>query len=414
MKLNNITINKFYAYIKAQKNRFDIWQYRRNIPQKVKAIRCKEKIKVAFMLFELGSWKTESLYKSMLEHGRFDPIIIVTPSLENYYATSILIEYLKRSNYSYIYAGDVYDLSELNIDIMFYQKPYKSCYMMQHWCEHNKEILYCFIEYGLHTICDAQWANPKLNGYLWQNYFENEDTALEFKKIMRYPDSITITGYLPFDRLFGKIKCNPWKNHGTKKRIIYAPHHSFKENHSHGLQYATFLEYGEYILELAKKYKNKVQWAFKPHPRLYDKLVSIWGQERTDKYYQEWGNNEYGQVELGVYEDLFMTSDAMIHDCSTFTIEYHSTQKPVLYLFDGCEPQCMENLTSCTKQALDLHYKAYNKEQIEEFILNVISNKDPMLMSRKVFCESNLRPPYNKTAAQNILNSILGEQDYKI
>ena len=41
---------------------------------KMISIRKKDRIRFLFILQELSQWKTESLYKAMLDHPRFEPI----------------------------------------------------------------------------------------------------------------------------------------------------------------------------------------------------------------------------------------------------------------------------------------------------------------------------------------------------
>lgn len=110
----------------------------------------------------------------------------------------------------------------------------------------------------------------------------------------------------------------------------------------------------------------------------------LWGKEKTDRYYSEWECLPNAQLETGEYVDLFMTSDAMIHDCGSFTIEYHYTLKPVMYLVNGREHTKMMN--AYAKEAYDLHYKGKNMKDIRSFIENVISERsDYLLEKRKIF-----------------------------
>lgn len=51
--------------------------------KKIKKIRKKERIKVLFVLTELGPWKTEILYLTLLQHPRFEPVLGVTTSPED-------------------------------------------------------------------------------------------------------------------------------------------------------------------------------------------------------------------------------------------------------------------------------------------------------------------------------------------
>ena len=53
-------------------------------PQKIRNVRKKDKIKVLFVLTELGPWKTEILYLTMLKHPRFEPIIGVALGIVDY------------------------------------------------------------------------------------------------------------------------------------------------------------------------------------------------------------------------------------------------------------------------------------------------------------------------------------------
>ena len=159
------------------------------------------------------------------------------------------------------------------------------------------------------------------------------------------------------------------------------------------------------------KYEDKVQWAFKPHPLLYTKLIKIWGKEKTDRYYDEWKNAENSQYENGQYDALFKYSDAMIHDCSSFTIEYHYTKNPVMYLLRQQGRESTYN--EFGQRAFDLHYKGHTKEEIEQFIENVINGIDPLKEEREKFYNECLIPPYGKTACENIINAILGEAEYK-
>ena len=195
-----------------------------------------------------------------------------------------------------------------------------------------------------------------------------------------------------------------WKKYtGKKKRIIYAPHHSIDPENT--WQTSTFLMFGEAILQLAEKYSDQVQWAFKPHPLLREKVEKIWGKEKTDAYYGRWNNVSWGQFEPGKYMGLFHHSDAMIHDCGSFIMEYLYTNNPVLYIMRN--KNLADTFNSAYKKALSLHYQAWTLQEIEEFILNVINGKDLMKQKRDYFKESYLVPPNGKSASDNIIDCLL-------
>ena len=165
------------------------------------------------------------------------------------------------------------------------------------------------------------------------------------------------------------------------------------------------MEFGEFILDIAEKFKENVYLAFKPQPTLYPKLLKIWGKEKTDAYYQKWKEMENAQVELGDYISLFKYSDAMIHDCSSFMIEYHFTNNPVLYLDLG--GVIKEDLSPFGLEGFELCYHGHSTKDIEKFIQHVINGEDKRKKERVDFYNNHLLPPNGKTASQNIIDTIL-------
>ncbi len=382
--------------------------------RRVKSVQNKEKIKILFVISELSLWKTENLYLFMLNHPRFEPILGLVVSPENTYFTEPLKNYICKKNYKWSFVEGK-DISNINPDIIFYQKPYYSAYYDDIRHDRHWNALFCYVGYAFNSM-DVDWAvNTGLYNFAWHIYYENELAAQTRRPLMRNKGkNLMITG-LPFQDILMKSKSeydDPWKKCGNRKRIIYAPHHTIGGIHFEGIDFSTFLNNAEFILQLAHKYQDQVQWAFKPHPLLKKNLISIWGEERTEAYYKEWASLPYSQLEEGKYESLFKYSDAMIHDCGSFTIEYLYTHNPVLYLIK--DDHHADNLNSFATKAFNLHYKAINKTEIEDFILNVIDNKDIMKAEREKFYEDYLIPPHGKTACQNIVNAILGIEEYKV
>lgn len=160
------------------------------------------------------------------------------------------------------------------------------------------------------------------------------------------------------------------------------------------------------MIELSEKYKESIQWAFKPHPLLKSKLDIVWGRDKTEKYYSYWQNSVHTQLEEGEYVDLFMQSDGMIHDCDTFTIEYLYANKPVMYLYNGANHN--ENLNKFAKKALSVHYSGHNADDIERFIIDIISGNDIFYKIRNNFYNQELNIDYGKYASKNIISLILG------
>lgn len=381
-----------------------------SIPLKVVRLRCKKKIRVVFALANLGAWKTELLYKAMLQHPRFDPVLaIIKSNEENSHAQ--LLEYFTQKGYDYkLLSENETIIARLNPDIIFYQKSYEGSYYINHRFTTNRKTLLCYIHYAIQSSLHPQgfsWNEPYLK-YCWKVFYENELNYKTYKRLSQNETFVgTVTGLPVMDELLTPRDqiTDPWKNSPNKKRIIYAPHHTIDPQD--WTQFSTFLTTGRIMLELAKKYSDQIQWAFKPHPLLRNKLEKVWGKEATDEYYQAWADAEWSQYENGKYLGLFKYSDAMIHDCASFTMEYIAMNKPVMYLMQSRD--VAKNHNELYHRALDLHIHGYTDTEIERFINNVLSGNDPLKSRREEYCRQYLTPPGGQSACTNIINAILGK-----
>lgn len=385
--------------------------YRYHIRSKGRRIQKKEKIRVLFVLAELGAWKTEELYLAMKAHPRFESLIGITESQEVPGSKPALVAYVKEKRYDYYdLDAEGMDISVIKPDLLFYYKPYDGSYPAKHIFKRHLSSLPVFVNYGFNTISTKVHCIFQIGYYSWIVLVENQINAdSKYKLIGKYASNVRVTGVPMQDRLCLSKEHfkDPWKDTKKRKRIIYAPHHSFKGTNGAGIEYATFLDFGEFMLGMAEKYKDQVYWAFKPHPTLYRKLLKKWGKERTDAYYERWRSMECSQVELGEYVGLFKHSDAMIHDCASFQVEYHFTTNPVLYLNLGGIK--IDNLNKFGLAAFELSYQGHSKEDIEQFILDVIHGKDVRKQERQDFYNHHLLPPFGKTACENIISTILND-----
>ncbi|MCD8236257.1 MAG: CDP-glycerol glycerophosphotransferase family protein [Prevotellaceae bacterium] len=320
--------------------------------------------------------------------------------------------YLEKKGYAYIVADErVGFRKEVCPDIIFYQKPYNNLLLSPCFYVKNLYALFCYVPYAFHSV-DEKWAHDtQLLNIAWQVYFENEQAMQMSRLLMRNKCRNGVVLGLPMTDEYlvsSGDSCNPWRpQEHLKKRIIWAPHHSIDSEN--WIVYSTFLEYADFMLLMAKKYSDKVQFAFKPHPLLRGKLNRVWGEQRTSEYYRRWVTMSNTQLEEGKYVDLFKTSDAMIHDCGSFTIEYHYTHNPVMYIIRGEVQDHVADLNAFAKQAFYLHYLAKSENDIEQFIRDVIDGVDPRKEERMNFYRDFLMPPFGRTASENIIRAILGD-----
>ena len=381
-----------------------------------------KKIKVAFFVLDYVSWKLENVYRKMSENRRFDPIVVVCPTVR-YGDKSEMIkkiedayEFFCERGYNVIRAYDKRNDNYLDIrkeispDIIFYTNPYKGLIDDRYYITRFKDILACYVHYGYQSTSLTEITyNGILSQLVWKFFLETEIHLKIMKNTARNKGiNGVVTGYPLVDNFVFKerIENNVWKNSDKSlKRVIWAPHHTIS-NTEGWLNYSNFFKYHNYMLEIAEKYNNLIQIAFRPHPLLRFKLYNHpdWGKEKTDKYYQRWEQGSNTQLSVGYYVDLFNSSDALIHDCGSFIAEYLHCGKPVLYLL---KDKSYKEYNEFGIMVLSQHYHGYFEEDIEKFIKEVvIDGNDIMETSRTQFYYNVLRTEQNSNASENIYKII--------
>lgn len=82
--------------------------------------------------------------------------------------------------------------------------------------------------------------------------------------------------------------------------------------------------------------------------------------------------------------------------------------KPVLYTLR--DDKMLSSFNDFGLKGYEQLYHGNTVEDVEHFILNVIDGIDPMCESRSKFIKEYLMPPNGKTASQNIIDAILGDE----
>ena len=411
-----------YDFVRERK----YWHLVKSIPtkaQKTKAasVRCKDKIRVAFIVYDITKWRSENLYRHMLSHPRFEPVIVLVahyPVHADYVETMRIfdntVEAIKLKGYKYVTGKRNIDISSLvGPDIVFYGEAYEGIFDSTYAMNSEREPLACYVPYSMHNTKYVSINNLRPLNLAWMTFVENHQCYEDLKALLdNRASNIIVTGLPLEDDFIAPDEIHDiWKEQsGNKKRIIWAPSHTIKGVTNVYYQ-STFVEIADDMLALAEKFSDSVQWAFKPHPSLKAKLIAVWGEKKTNEYYEKWANMNNGQLEEGQFNDLFLTSDAMIHDCQSFSVEYLLTGKPVMYLENGETTSDM--LNTQTKRAKEVHYQGSKICDIEKFIIEIVlGDNDYMKQCRLDYRKEYLTPPHGKSAAQNIINAILAEEEF--
>ena len=386
----------------------------------LKELHGKQSIKcVFFALFE-SVWKYDGVYRLMEQNDRFDPIIVVCP-IVNYGKENMVdnmhrcFSSLKKKGFNVICSydektGHYLDVrQELKPDIIFYTSPYKGLIDDRYYIDQFEDVLTVYVPYFFSSNKDYQLSfNKPLHNLVWRRYVESDTHRRIAEKYSYNKKNIVVSGFPGIDT-FLDLNYRPtdvWKDKSAhKKRIIWAPHHTIEPVGI--IYYSCFLKYHEYMLSLAQKYSESIEMVFKPHPLLRNKLNALWGEDRTNDYYARWEQGDNTGYNGGDYLDLFLTSDAMIHDSASFTVEYLYVNKPVLRTLNG--EDLAEQFNQFGLACLNNHYLAYNGTEIEAFILNVIGGHDPLKESRTSFLRETLVP--HGSPSECIVNDILDSID---
>lgn len=413
-------IRKFLApYYRYLEMRMKIVWYNNHKRQILDRLKKKEVIRVAFMTVNLSMWRCESLFRLMMADSRFEPIIVPFPRpMFNQDAEKQellrMIDYCKSEGFPYIPGYDYEKLQfngydEIKPDIVFFCQPHNAAFPAHKLEAFWKDCLFFYVPYCFHIGNYTDMVNNLYMNICQLVFLENNILKdVESRMMINKGANCVVTGYLDEDVFRKHVESDNavWKKQDSDlKRIIWAPHHSIRDIDI--LNFSVFLEIAEDMLSLAHKYEGSVQFAFKPHPGLKPKLYDMegWGKERTDKYYSEWENMPNTILAEGSYHSLFRSSDALIHDSASFTVEYLYTGKPVMYL---AKDDHMNHLNEFGAMCYDVHYKGRTIKDICDFVEHVVlEGKDGMKDVREKFISENLYRTDEKSPAENIMDSLV-------
>jgi len=385
----------------------------------VERIRNKEKITVVFFASNISMWHYQHLFDEMKKESRYIPYIVLTPLKSNSTEQKIeaiqkLREHFDKMGIKYLdYDTDNmigYNIKRLHPDLLFYCQPYMTAVPKEHAFYRFKDSLLCYYPYFYHMARQSNYYNEDFHNRAWRLYYESDVQKRDAKQYASIGDyNVRVVGYPNTDDYLQKDHKDVWKTQDKrKKRIIWAPHFTINNDGWGGN--TEFLHLADFMKEIAQKYKDSCQFAFKPHPKLKGELYchKNWGKEKTDQYYSFWEKSDNCQLESGEFVDLFMSSDALIHDSGSFSIEYLYTCNPILYTCSDFKAyQEKMNMNSVAEKAFEAHYIGKYKEDIIPFIDNtVLGTDDPLKEKRIKFRKDFLIPSNGKTVAQNTIEDL--------
>lgn len=394
--------------------------------KRIKIIKKRCKVNVVFFASTLGMWRYQEIYDRLIRDSRFNCKIFIHPFLSYERDAQekedvILTKYFKDRNIPYVDVlnneEEAYSqINKFNPDILFYPQPYLVLFGHNFNYLKFKDRLLCYAPYAIYTVYNKWLSNSPLLNIAWKLFYPTVYHLNEAKQLaFNHGRNVIIAGNPLSKDLMSHPANDPWKKQATKKiRLIWAPHFTIEDNGA--LNRASFLWLNETMKLIANQYKDIMQVAFKPHPRLKTALYQHkeWGHEKTDEYYEFWRNGDNTQLEEGNFASLFATSDAMIHDCGSFTAEYLYTKKPVMFVTNDIEKVCGD-LNEFGKKCIEQHYIGSEGKEIFNFIDNVVlKGKDIKKNDREDFFNNILKSMENLDFGECVYRTLLKEFKWDI
>lgn len=397
-------LNQYHLLILRKKNEKTIKstrQHYKEVEQKIKN-RNGQPLRFASYVVYDSTFAAYGLMDLMLNNPtNYSPKIVICPdvargkeNLKNQYKKTKDF-FVKKYGKDFVLDGydettnTFFDYSS-EFDIVYCANPYDSMVNEVHSIKYlsTQNVLPVYINYGcLVDQYSYKYVMPLLEMSLFWKVFADENYSL--KDFHKYElckgNNVEITGYAKMDAL---ADCVIKKS--KRKRVIIAPHHTINAK---VLPLSNFLELSDFILELPRKYPN-IDFIFRPHPLLFTNMVNEvgWKQSQVEDYIKS--VEESGMIYScgGDYLEIFANSDAIIHDCASFIMEYLYTSNPCCFV---AKKQNKDIFSKLGQNCLKYYYLAYNKNEILNFIDAVVqSETDPLKIKREKFLKEKIAINY--------------------
>lgn len=377
-----------------------------------------EVLNVVFVVQYIPGWnKLEPIYSKMQKDQRFNPIIVCVPlNIQNH----ILLDDNGNDTYKYFIEhgykaidallddGSWFDLKQLKPDYLFHSRPYNA--FMPRCYTSDRIVRYALICNVLYGACLANndrkvCINKAYFKDVYSYYAFDESEKEYFEGLYGKGIKCGIQRCFPFgatglEQLLG-TKNNISRNTRFKKTVLWTPRWS-TDSHVGG---SNFFNYKDTILQLATNNLD-ILYIIRPHPLMFSNFLKT--GEMTEEEVTEFKLycHNSGNVVLDEsksYSDTFWNSSLLITDFSGIVPEYFITGKPIIY----CHSNVNFEYTDTTNHLIHCCYEAFDSNDIERYVHNLINQEDTMLQKRIEFIESFFPTVQNNSA--NILESLLLE-----
>ena len=394
---------------------------RRVFAASAKKISRKDKIKIAFSLWDPSMWCGDKLYKMFADNPRFEPTIFLymEAANDNELKQKDFAQGIARFKSRGINVVPVVD-GETKIpqqDVLILLIPYPNWYPVEFQTLFlTAETLVTYIPYSFEsTLSDMyKWPVYEIGWKIFFDFMWN--LKIGSLNCVTGGANFYYSGYPKVD-IFEDAEAKlsfPWKMvQPNAKKIIWAPHWTIPSQWTpRKYACANFQYVYKFMYEFAKNHPE-TSWVVKPHPKLLTEAVDshvFSSVEAFEEYIQAWNDLPNAQFYTGgYYQPIFATSDGMIQDSCSFIAEYQYTHKPMIYL---TRPE--QHFNESGRKILNASYCVDGRdlETIANLLQKVfIEGNDPLKDARqKVFDEIlNYRKVNGMSASEYIFHAIADE-----
>lgn len=371
------------------------------------------KIKVGFIVQMAEScWdKQVSIVDEMLRNDSFDVKLLVVPEdkwtdtskFQNYENNYFLEKYPRYSIKALNDDGSCIDVSSMYFDYVFFPRPYDVHLPKKlRSTELVKFTKCCYVPYGYSCSDNFNGCNVE-NPFFDNIYMEFTESeyikSLLCKKYSKSCDKkIQHFEFLGYPCLEEYLALQP---RNEIKTITWTPRWSYDPV----LGGSNFIEYKDNFIELCKSLSKDIHVIFRPHPLMFDELVSkkILSEKEKDDYIKKL-NDLNVHIDLKNPIDVVLReTDILISDFSSILVQYFITNRPIIY--------CKKNIefNNDVKELEKYMYLADSWNKVETNIKNLISGKDSLAAQRKEFI--NKKFSINKGSAKRIVERIISDYE---
>lgn len=346
-------------------------------------------IRVGFIVQMPEVWDKEvDVYNEMVQREDFNTMLLVVPPYD-FVSECVSTDYTN-NNFLQQYPdaicavqenGDTIDVAALNLDYVFYQRPYDH-YLPKPLRSSSlvKITRCCEIPYG-YTETEMGLAVTKDQAFLRNIYFQFESSRFTRDFLYRRYRTeceaglkhIEYLGYPVLDR-FLKMRVRE----GGVKTVLWTPRWSYDSvvGGSH------FFEYKDFFLSVAKD-NPQIKFIFRPHPLMFDefKKKGLMTEYDIEIFMKSLKENRIEIDGGGTIEDAISKADLLITDLSSIMIQYFLTGRPMIYC------KCDKDFIGFAAEMEQCSYVVESEGQLTAVFSEIVGGHDPLERKRRSLIE---------------------------